>query len=307
MKITFLIHDKAPFSHQNIYAAYKDCLLEKIPDLICCTIEQFLLNPVPTQWIFIIDHYRNKFYYRFLKDFARLAIYILEDPYEIDQTRFLSSSEIDCIFTNDEGSVDFRRNQYGQKVAFLPLACRDTIFYPNPTEDKKYKLVMIGNAFPNRVDFIEQLSQFILDNEIDFHIFGINWSRLKAENPFITIHKGIITETQLAQIYNSSETALEINRTFQIHNENNVPAITPGRGFSSLGCSCHTITDERLTSKQYFPEDGISYYHSMDELKELILMPTLHKLKIAKKGSLYVKQQQHTFKHRVETLLNALS
>ena len=301
MKIVFLIYKSAPFSHHNVYSAFKDVL----PEVEFLTVDQFLDDPIATEWIFVFDHYQIRPLYRQLKSYARVAVYVLEDPYEIDQTKYIFLSEVDYVFTNDEGVIDTRR-ECGQDVVFLPLACRHTIFYPNPIENKKYKLVMIGNAFPNRIATIEQLSPFILENQIDFHVFGINWYKCKVKNPYIHFHNGVISETQLAQIYNASEATLEINRDLHKYNEHNVPAITPGRGFSSLGCACFTITDERPTSKQFFPEDGIAYYHSLDELQDLILLSKPFKVKIAKKGSFYV-MQKHTFKHRAETLLNILS
>ena len=304
MKLTFLIHEKAPFSHVNVYQALQESFLEKIPEVVCMTIEDFLINPIDTTWILCLDHYKIRRFYSVLKGFARLALYVLEDPYEIDQTRELSSSEIDLLLSQDEGAIEFRRQQLGQNAYFFPLATRHTVFYPNPTPNKKYKLVLVGNAFPNRIEIVEQLSEFLVEENIEMHIFGINWQKCKR-NKKIQIHMGIITEKQLAQIYNTSECTLEINRTFQKFNDDNIQALTPGRGFSSLGCECFTITDERSTSKQYFPEDGIGYYHDIEEIKEFILLSTIHKSNMAKKGNFYVKK--HTYRQRVEALLEILS
>lgn len=296
MKIAFLIHNNAPFSHRNVMAG----LLEEYPhENIQMTFEQYLENQTSVDWVFVIDHYKIRSKYNEIE--AKIAVWILEDTYEIDSNLDIHH---DVIFTNDEGAISVRK-EHNQNVYLLPLACRKSIFFPDRLEKDKYELLMVGNAFSNRVNIVNKLIEFIQENKIIMHIYGINWDKAKISCPYIFIHNNLISETELAHLYNSSEMALEINRELHNQNINKVKAITPGRGFNSLGCSCFTITDFRETSTKYFPESGIAYCKNMEDIRRNIILNRFEKRKSAEIGHQAV-YQNHTFANRIEYILEIL-
>jgi len=307
LKIAFLIHNNAPFSHRNIM----DGLLEEYPhESIQMTFEQYLENQTSVDWVILIDHYKIRSHYKEIK--SKLAIWTLEDTYEIDSNLNIHH---DVLFTNDEGAISIRK-EHNQNVYLLPLACRKSIFKPKSLDNvwlkpratgdnDKYELIMVGNAFSNRVNIVNKLIEFIQENKIIMHIYGINWDKAKISCPYIFMHNNLISETELAHLYNSSEMALEINRELHNQNTNKVKAITPGRGFNSLGCTCFTITDYRETSTKYFPESGIAYCKNMEDIKRNIMLNRFEKRKSAKIGHEAV-YQNHTFANRIENIMDIL-
>jgi spore maturation protein CgeB len=304
LKIALLIHKKAPFSHKNVYDALVECFQKTNNDLVIKTCEDYMLNPEKVDWIFLLDHYQiRQCYTNFkLKYKSKVAIWILEDTYEIDATN--KDLNVDIVFTNDAGSM--RTRMYSnQNVILLPLACRKSIFFPDRQETKQ-ELIFVGNAFLNRIHLVHDLKDFLEDQKITLHIYGINWEKAKFNSSYIVINNMIISEQHLAYLYNTTETALEINRGLHNQNINKVPAITPGRGFNSLGCACHTITDRRDTSSEYFPDDCISYCDNIEDIKRQIYLNKFKKKEIAEKGQLIV-HQKHTFEHRVEKILKEIS
>lgn len=304
MKIALLIHEKAPFSHKNVYDALVESFQKTDNEFVISTIENYIKNPESVDWIFLIDHYQIRQHYTKFKTKynTKVAIWILEDTYEIDATTNIDLN-VDIVFTNDAGSIRTRM-QCGQNVYLLPLACRKSIFYPNRKEIVN-ELIFVGNAFINRIHFVHALQPFLENTNIHLNIYGINWEKGKFKSPYIHITNSIISEQQLAELYNTSETALEINRGLHNQNKNAVTAITPSRGFNSLACACHTITDRRETTNEYFPNDCISLCDSIDDIKWQIMLNKNKKKEMAEKGQQHVLSK-HTYEHRVETILNTL-
>ena len=300
MNVAFLIHNGAPFSHRNVYSVIKETLEQHIT-ITPLTFEEYQSNDTVFDWVIVFDHYRIRYGYHTIRLKSKLALIILEDTYEIDATKNVRA---DIVFTNDEGAIE-KRTECGQNVILLPLACRRDVFFPEENVTYQHEVVVVGNAFGNRIDIIAQLSDFFKEQKMHVDIYGINWQKLKLNNSYIQIINGILSESQLADIYRSSKIALEINRGHHNQNVDGILPKTPGRGFSSLGCNCYTVTDKRISSTQYFPENCIGYFSNLDELKRLLLLPDSEKRKIAHDGCLHV-HKHHTWEHRADIILQVL-
>lgn len=303
--------EKAPFSHKNVYTGIKEAFCRrKDLQVRCYTIDEIMENKdLKPDWFFGIAANQEIPYYKYLMARSKLAVWLLEDPYEIDLTMRISG-DAHVVFTNDQSGVITRYRLGYRNIYCLPLATNRTIFKPKEKDAKHHSdILIVGVAYPYRAKIAKDMAAWCKDRNLKLRVVGWWWDRIKCECLQEYAENKIINEWELSSYYNSTQFAVEINRNMNVHNKWRRRALTPSRGFLSCSCRTFTFTTERPHLNQYFEkEKEIETFTDSEELQEKILFYIENREKtkaIAEAGYRRV-MSEHTYDHRVNYVLEVM-
>jgi spore maturation protein CgeB len=243
----------------------------------------------------------------------KTAIWLTDDPYYIDITRFKVSC-FDVIFTQEINCVSVYQSYGCKKVYYLPLGADPDIFKPKAVSSVyESDILFIGNAFGNRLNLIDSIARYLkTKNTI---ILGLYWERLKTYRYLKqNIRRAWVSPEETANYYNGAKIVLNIHR---LHNDPqinintlNINAISPNpRAFEISACGAFQLTDVRegLTNL-YTPGKDIATYNSLAELIHNIEHYLIHESErkaIALNG-LKKTQDEHIYLKRIQKLLDLI-
>jgi spore maturation protein CgeB len=312
MKICLIKPDKSPISHKNVYAGlYEAFFRQQDIQTTVLGIQEALSTEKIPNFFFILDHISFRPHYQELRKKAKVAIWLLEDPYEFDVIPGICK-DVDIVFSIDENAIVYRKYYYHfTNIHLLPMGYNQKIYTPQICDPSYYSdILLAGVAFRKRVKTALFLADYCSERKLKLKIIGLWWDRdpnFQQLKPYT--HLGFISEFELSRYYNNAKIAIEINRDTPSCNRRNVVASTPGRGFHSLGCRTFTITDIRHTTHKYFTTGkDIETFSSQEELKEkldLYLKNEERRKEIALCGHLR-NLNENTFDHRVDQIINIL-
>lgn len=190
---------------------------------------------------------------------------------------------------------------------WLPMACDPDLHHPiklSSEDQKKYThdIVFVGSYYPCRAELFSGLTGFNLA------IWGPGWDKLEATSPLRKYVKGAhTTPDQWLKIYNAAKVVLA---THYQDPEARFPVYQASpRIFEVLACGAFLISDKQRDVLTLFNEGQhlVTFENSNDlvnKVKYFLNHPDERKL-IAKQG--YKEAlRNHTYVHRVETLLSCL-
>jgi spore maturation protein CgeB len=241
------------------------------------------------------------------------VLWLVEDPYEIDNHRGEMVNAYDYVFTNERQAV----KEYTRPNVFhLPWSC-------NPKVHRRIKVppmyqsdvCFVGMGFANRVRILNAIAPSL--SGLNVKLIG-DWQSWGEElHPslkcFITPVINDFLEVQ--KYYNGAKINLNIHRdpiNPQYGNRMGVDATSPNdRTFALAGCGAFQIVDRtRPDLWQYFsnktevvgfnnPDDlmkKIQYYLANPQLRENI-----------RKSAQRKAYSQHTFRHRLAEIFRIIS
>jgi spore maturation protein CgeB len=236
---------------------------------------------------------------------ATLVWWLHDDPYELESNfRFVNNSDI--VITNDETSELFYRPDV--QTFFLPMAACEECYYKSLSSSLLFRFNFIGNAHPERMNFVNKLLSVRPQVLHQFDLIGTNWPdslsniKLKTSQEFSS------------SIYNRYLGSIDFQRSFFLtKNEFGLEASSPGpRPFQialSGGTVIHVSNIDLLAN--YLPKDSYHHVTCESELIELFneltikidINEVLNKREMAQKAVL----ANHTIRNRVLSFVEFLS
>ncbi|WP_372008373.1 glycosyltransferase [Paenibacillus chitinolyticus] len=240
----------------------------------------------------------------------RTAIWFADDPYFMDLTPAIVP-HYDYIFTHERNAVAYYRSLGCERVYHLPLAAAGHIYYPQPAEPSYLSDVcFIGNAFPNRIDFIDALAPALTGRKVV--LIGALWDRLKHYKQFRRgIHLGWKPMDEAAKYYNGARIVLNLHRAplDPVYSKNKIglPAgsINP-RSYEIAACGSFQLTDLRGDlAELYTPGAEIETFTSPQDCAGKLLYYLRNeerRREIAVRGLMRTRAS-HSFEARLSQLL----
>jgi len=258
---------------------------------------------------------------------VKTAIWFLDDPQEIDKTSKMGKL-YDYAYTVESACINAYKAE-GVNAEFLPLGCLPKIHKKIEVEDKyKSDICFVGVPFPKRVQFFDEMAEFLKDYSVKIIGGGPNigsssdpWLWKKKLKRLDILEKFIVDEvihpSEAAKYYNGAKINLNIHRAAvdERFDKGNTKGIIPksvsGRTFEVAGCAGFQLIDQdRPNYKIHFEEnkeiisfsdakdftDKIKYYLEHEGERRLIAD--------AAQKRAYL---DHTYKNRVEKILQKVS
>lgn len=197
------------------------------------------------------------------------------------------SEDFDMFYTNSRYSLE---NQYNNNsnIYLMPFAASLRHHYYMPTVERKYDLVVVGHARPDRNYVISQLESIC-----KIGLYGNGW-----ENGL-----GSVNGIEHVKAINSGRMYLSFS-----HTNAGFDNVKVGL-FEAMACKQFVITSYMDELKDYFKiGEEIVCYKDVEELKKIITYYMLHvdeREQIREKGYLRFVSE-HTYKHRWMNVLREI-
>jgi spore maturation protein CgeB len=243
----------------------------------------------------------------------KTAVWFADDPYFSDHTPVIAA-QYDYVFTHELSCLDLYREAGCQQVHYLPLAASTTVYRPMPVETPfQSDICFVGNGFPNRIHFFNQISPFLLKHKTV--IMGALWERLAYFNQLsqsgrIKLDWTPVDET--VKYYSGAKIVINLHRgaVDPVYSKNarqiEGRSINP-RTYEIAACGAFQMTDIREDLGLYYaPGSEIVTYASPAEFvekAEFYLTNEAERNKAAVRG-LSRTHSEHTFQNRLVRLLN---
>ncbi len=239
------------------------------------------------------------------------ALWLVEDPYEIDLHRGQMVNAFDFIFTNERQAVD----EYSHpRVTFLPWCCNPRLHKKmNIASEYRSDLCFVGMGFPNRVQILNSIAPLL--KGLNVKLIG-EWSRWGQLDPDL---RGFVLPVvndfrEVLKYYNGAKINLNIHRdpvNPPSGNDQGVMATSPNdRVFAIAGCGGFQLVDRCRTD----------LWNCFQEEKELIGFSDPDDL--ARKIESYLNEPElrgmigdnsqkkayrdHTYKHRLAEIFQQI-
>lgn len=241
------------------------------------------------------------------------AIWFVDDPYVTDLTPEIALN-YDVVLTHERACLKLYESAGCRAVHHLPLAVHPRLFQPmHVPPEYRTDICFIGIAFWNRVRLFNDLAGYLKEKKV--MIAGSLWERMPryAElKPYI--RDGWIPVPETVKFYNGAKIVINVHRTTAAGQDNRngadwgAESINP-RTYEIAACGTLQLTDYRPElSERYEVGKEIAVFRSAEELIALIDHYLTHeeeRLQTAANG-LRRTYRQHTFLHRIGTLLQLL-
>lgn len=188
-------------------------------------------------------------------------------------------------------------------IYVTPHGTPTSYFYPIASTEIKNDIVFVGDSFNGNMNGLLRTTAIkrLHDAGFSVKLYGDRgWLSLANKHPFITnMYKGVITsQEELNIIYNSSKIILNLHHSQLISGTNQ-------RTFEVAGAGAFQIADYRFDIKRYF-DTSIPTFKTIDELIKLTTYFLNNQIKrnLLANTALQITLQEHTYKHRINKLLN---
>lgn len=200
----------------------------------------------------------RKFSGRWRNEFSgrRSALWLLDEPYEVDDTcRF--SSRFNAVFVNDPGTLSRHSGSHYLPVCYDPVTCTYVA-----GEKRQHAVGFIGGHNPQREEALARLAH----KDMLTYVVGGPW-----QNPAVNDRclSGNIPAGQTAQLYRSTRIVINLFRTRHHFNRAGIPAFSLNpRVYEGVGCGALVISEYRSELDTICPE--MPTFRTLDEMEEQV-------------------------------------
>lgn len=168
------------------------------------------------------------------------AIWLLDEPYEVDDTAQFSCN-FDTVFVSDPSTLHRHRNAH-----YLPV-CYDPLVQFADDRPKRYDVGFIGGANPTRNLYLAALAKADL---LSYVIGGA------FPDPVERLSKGHnIPASQTAEWYRETRIVLNVFRWEHHYNQQKIPATSMNpRIYEAIACGALVVSEWRPEIEQIVPE-----------------------------------------------------
>jgi spore maturation protein CgeB len=240
------------------------------------------------------------------------VLWLVEDPYEIDQHRGEMINSYDYVFTNEKAAL----GEYKiRNIYYLPLGCNPLV-HKRMTVPESYRsdLCFVGMGFRNRVRTLNAIAPLL--KSLDVKLIG-NWHKW-GETLHPDLQRFVMPTVndffEVQKYYNGAKINLNIHRDPvdpPYGNRAHIGAVSPNdRVFALAGCGVFQLVDRTRPALWEYFEDGqeVVGFNSPDDLAQKIRYYLAHpqereRIAQAAQRKAY---NQHTFKHRLAEILRII-
>jgi hypothetical protein len=201
--------------------------------------------------LFVVHGRRYARLGRDLAPSARTAVWLLDEPYEVDETASWSE-RFDAVFVNDPSTLERHRNAH-----YLPVAFDPSRHHPGSRE-RPHTVGFIGGYNSAR----EAMLLRLLDEGLLSYVVGGPWrsARLRA----ICRADNILAE-QAAALYRQTRLVINVFRERHHYNHAAIPAQSCNpRIYEAIACGALVVSERRSEVGTVFPD--LPLFDTADEL-----------------------------------------
>lgn len=230
-----------------------------------------------------------------------------EDPFHYHA--FIETAKhFDFVFTTDQNSVEQYKKDGCDHVFTLPFAAQPKLHNPIEKYERKNKVVFAGayygNKFPERKKAMDNMIK--ISGKYGLEIFDRNLNNPESPNQFPQEFKNYIVGTlrpeEIDIAYKGYKVALNVNSIVDS------PTMFSRRVFEILASNTPVVSSESLGMSKFFG-DLLTISSDFNVLKEGIKKYFTDELYYKKNRLMGLRRvfEKHTYKHRVEEMLNCIN
>jgi hypothetical protein len=213
------------------------------------------VESVAPDLLFVVNG--RRFAWQWGKRFAknRSAVWLLDEPYEVDDTSKFSSL-FNMAFVNDPNTLERHSN-----ACYLPTCYDPRAHFYRPAEPRSNSVGFIGFAGPERERGLARLAQ----RGMLSYTVGGPW----ADAAVRRLSRPKISAKETAEFYRNTRVVLNFFRSRHHYNNCGIPAsaLNP-RIYEALGCGALVISEHRPELDTLCPE--LPVFRSVDEMELLV-------------------------------------
>lgn len=237
---------------------------------------------------------------RFVQRFARRlrahrsAVWLLDEPYEVDDTS-IWSSRFDLVFTNDVSTLHRHRGAHELPVAYAP-----SLHHPG-TDDKRVRRVgFVGGANPTRERLLAGLARRgLLD-----HVVGGPW-REAVLGPLCLAAN--VPAERTAELYRQTEIVVNVFRDRHHFNRDRIePTAMNPRICEALACGALVVSEPRAGVATLVPELP-TFKAEADAATQIERFLAHPPLRAQVQATCAARLAHASYVHRLSTVMDALA
>lgn len=221
----------------------------------------------------------------------RSAVWLLDEPYEVDDTSVFSQ-RFSTVFVNDPSTLHRHRNAH-----FLPV-CYDPSSYHCRPGAKDYRVGFIGGCNPARERMLGELARRGLLS----YVVGGPWRDGDVRRLCLSEN---IPASETADLYRQTQIVVNVFRTSHQYNREGIQAVSMNpRIYEALACGAVVISERRPEIERMCPE--MPLFEGADQLGAIIenLLCDPSRLSSIRDACMQ-RLASHTYAQRLQTVMAA--
>lgn len=220
---------------------------------------------------------------------CRSAIWLLDEPYEVDNTATFSR-DFDYVFLNDPGTL-----MRHTRATYLPVCADPVIHRAEPEVPRTESVGFIGGANPVRNNVLGAL----VERGLLTYVIGGPFTPIVQR--FARAHN--ISASMAASWYRRTQIVVNIFRSEHHYNERKIPAVSANpRIYEATACGALVVSEWRPELETICPE--MPTFRSMTECCAIVADLVAHPRKTAElQAQCAARLAPHTYAARLQTIL----
>lgn len=243
-------------------------------------------------WLFVVHGRRFIEKWRGSFPAIKKAVWLLDEPYEVDDTSRWSS-EFDVVFVNDPNTLDRHRNAH-----YLPVAYDPEMHFENGNE-RKYNVGFIGGHNDVRERYLLAL------HEAGYlsYVVGGPWRSPALQSICLASN---IAAADTSELYRQTRIVLNVFREIHHFNRDGIKAYSMNpRVYEALACGAVVVSEARREVSEVFPE--LPLFSDSEQLLEQIgALQSDNEAYTHVKSSCQDRVRAHSYKERLRRVLEML-
>ena len=242
--------------------------------------------------LFVVHGRKFSRRFRFEMPACRSAVWLLDEPYEVDDTgRF--STLFDAAFLNDPNTLHRHRNAH-----YLPVCYDPDVHSYVASEERPYSVGFIGGANPVREAALSRLAR----RDLLSYVVGGPWH----DPALLKLCRSMnIPAEETAQLYRHTRIVLNIFRSVHHYNSSGIaPFSLNPRVYEALQCGALVISEHRPEIDNLCPE--LPTFRTMEEMEYQIGRFLADENLFARVRKACIRRlARHTYAQRLRAVLEA--
>jgi hypothetical protein len=243
-------------------------------------------------WLFVVHGRRFIEKWRGSFPAIKKAVWLLDEPYEVDDTSRWSS-EFDVVFVNDPNTLDRHRNAH-----YLPVAYDPKVHFENGNT-RKYNVGFIGGHNDVRERYLLAL------HEAGYlsYVVGGPWRSPALQSICLAPN---IAAADTCDLYRQTRIVLNVFREVHHFNSERIkPYSMNPRVYEALACGAVVVSEARSEVNEVFPELPL-FSDSRQLLDKIAALQSDDEAYARVKSVCQERVQAHSYKERLRRVLETL-